>query len=143
MLIVRPFSFNDIDIITELMGDLSYQTTKEQMYRRMEHISSNPMYYTLVAELEGNVVGMLGLRLLYSYESDHLLVQISALVTKAEYRGKGIGKALIKQAEAWAKANGAKVIVLTSGLRPEREEAHKFYKHLGFTANGLRFTKNI
>jgi GNAT superfamily N-acetyltransferase len=141
MLVIREYSFSDIDVITELMSDLGHPTTKEQMLRRMKNISSNPMYCTFVAELKGNVVGMVGLRQLYSYEGDNKAIQISALVTKVAYRGLGIGKALIKQAESWAKENGANVIVLTSGNRPEREEAHKFYKHLGYFVSGVRFTK--
>ncbi|MFD0697692.1 GNAT family N-acetyltransferase [Paenibacillus sp. GCM10027628] len=143
MLVIRQFSFQDLDVITELMGDLGHPTTKELMLKRMEVISSNPMYCTFVAEIEGNVVGMVGLRQLYTYEGDNVAGQISVLVTKAEYRGKGVGKALIKQAETWAKEHGANVIVLTSGSRPEREEAHEFYKHLGFTVSGLRFTKRV
>jgi GNAT superfamily N-acetyltransferase len=143
MLVIREFSFSDIDAITELMDDLGHPATKEQMIKRMENISSNPMYCTYVAEHEGNVVGMVGLRQLYSYEGDNVAVQISALVTKANYRGKGIGKELVRQAEKWAKENGANVIVLTSGNRPEREDAHQFYNHLGYNVTGLRFVKKL
>jgi GNAT superfamily N-acetyltransferase len=143
MLVIREFSFSDIDAITELMKDLGHSTSKEQMRTRLEKISYYPMYCTFVAELEGKVVGIVGLRQLYSYEGDNPVVQISALVTKAEYRGLGIGKELIKQAETWAKKNGANEIVLTSGNRPEREEAHKFYKHLGYNVSGFRFSKRI
>lgn len=143
LLVIREFSFSDIDAITELMEDLSHSASKEQMQIRLEKISSNPMYCTFVAELEGKIVGMVGLRQLYSYEGDNPVVQISALVTKAEYRGLGIGKKLIKQAETWTKENGANVIVLTSGNRPEREEAHNFYKHLGYTVSGFRFSKKM
>jgi GNAT superfamily N-acetyltransferase len=139
--VIREFSFRDIDAITELMSDLGNPASKLQMQKRMEIISSNPMYYTLVAELDDKVVGMVGLRQLYSYESDNPVVQISALVTKAEYRGLGIGKELMKQAEKWAKENGANAIVLTSGNRPEREVAHQFYKHLGYSVSGFRFSK--
>ncbi|WP_174807380.1 GNAT family N-acetyltransferase [Paenibacillus alvei] len=141
MLVIREFSFSDIEAITELMGDLDHPASKLQMQKRMEIISSHPMYHTLVAELDGIVVGMVGLRQLYSYEGDNPVVQISALVTKVEYRGLGIGKELIKQAEKWAKENGVNAIVLTSGNRPEREDAHQFYKHLGYSISGFRFSK--
>jgi predicted N-acetyltransferase YhbS len=143
MQVIREFSFIDIEAITELMSDLAHTASKEQMQKRLEKISSNPMYCTFVAEREGKVVGMVGLRQLYSYEGDNPVVQISALVTKTEYRGLGIGKELIKQAEKWAREKGANVIVLTSGNRPEREEAHQFYKHLGYTISGFRFSKRL
>jgi GNAT superfamily N-acetyltransferase len=143
MLLIREFSFRDLDAITELMSDLGYPASKRQMQKRMERICSNPLHHTLVAEQDGKVVGMAGMRQLYSYENDHPVVQISALVTKAEYRGLGIGKELVKQAEKWAKENGASAVVLTSGNRPEREHAHQFYKHLGFCITGFRFSKKL
>jgi GNAT superfamily N-acetyltransferase len=143
MIRIRGFVYSDIDAITDLMEDLSHSASKEQMQKRMENISLNPMYRTYVAVLEGKIVGMVGLRLIYSYEGDAPVVQISALVTKAEFRGLGVGKELIKQAETWTKENGAEVIVLNSGNRSEREEAHNFYKHLGFVVSGYRFSKSI
>lgn len=143
MFIIREYTSSDIEAITELMSDLDHPASKPQMQKRMEIISSNPMYLTLVAELDGIVIGMIGLRQLYGYEYDHPVIQISALVTKAEYRGLGIGQALMKQAEAWAQECGASTLVLTSGNRPEREGAHQFYQRLGYSITGSRFTKTL
>jgi GNAT superfamily N-acetyltransferase len=123
------------------MDELGLPHNKRRMLQRMENINSNPMHCTFDAEVEGNVIGMVGE--LYSYEGDNVAVQISALVTKIEYRGLGIGKQLVTTAEKCAKENGANVIVLTSGNRQEREEAHQFYKHLGFNITGFRFSKRL
>lgn len=101
------------------------------------------MYCTYIAELEGKVVSMAGLRLLYGYEGDQPVAQISALVTKSEYRGMGIGTRLMQQAETWARQNGAGAMVLTSGNRPEREAAHHFYQQLGYAVTGVRFSKRL
>jgi GNAT superfamily N-acetyltransferase len=143
MIVVRDFSFRDLDAAVELMRDLGYPASRTQMRKRMEAISSDPSYATLVAELDGEVAGMAGLRLLYGYEYDDPVVQIPVLVTKATYRGMGAGKALIRHAEKWARDRRAFALVLTSGNRPEREAAHHFYRHMGFAVTGLRFLKKL
>jgi len=109
----------------------------------MEKIQSTPMYFTFVAELDGEIVGMVGVRKLFSYEVDDVVTQISALVTKKEFRNKGIGKALIKFVEDWAIKEGSEAIVLTSGIKEERLKAHEFYKSVGFDITGYRFVKKI
>lgn len=124
MIVIREFAFRDLDAVVELMHDLGYPVSSAQMRKRMETIGSDPANATLVAEYDGEVAGMAGLRLLYGYEYDSPVVQIAALVTKAEHRGKGVGKALIRHAENWARTRGAQALALTSGNRPEREAAH-------------------
>ncbi|MNJ70458.1 Acetyltransferase (GNAT) family protein [compost metagenome] len=61
------------------------------------------MYQTFVAEEQGDLVGMIGIRQLFSYEVDEVATQISALVTKREFQRKGIGKALVQYVEEWSK----------------------------------------
>jgi GNAT superfamily N-acetyltransferase len=143
MIVVREFAFRDLDAIVELMHDLGYPVSNAQMRKRMETIGSDPAYVTLVAEHDGEVAGMAGLRLLYAYEYDAPVVQIALLVTKAMYRGLGVGKALIRHAENWARTRGAHALVLTSGNRPEREAARHFYQRMGFIVTGLRFVKKL
>lgn len=143
MIVVRAYSYDDLEVIAELMGELGYPTSCEQMQERMEAISSHPDYATLVAECEGQAAGMIGLRLTFGYEHDGHVAQITALVVKASFRGRGVGKELIRHAENWSREKGAAAIVLTSGNRPEREAAHQFYRHMGFTVTGLRFWKKL
>jgi GNAT superfamily N-acetyltransferase len=109
----------------------------------MEIIQHLPLYYTFVATIDSHVVGMIGCREVYFYEGDGVAVQISALVTKKEYQGQGVGKAMIAFVEQWAKEKGATNLYLTSGNRPEREQAHLFYQKMGFGTTGYRFVKTI
>ena len=55
------------------------------------------------------------------------------------YKRNGIGSALLKQAEIWAKENGAVGIRLCSGA--ERVNAHKFYESQGYEVTKLQ--KNL
>jgi len=143
MIVVRAYSCDDLEAVAELMGELGYPASSTQMQTRMEAISSHPDYATLVAECEGQAAGMIGLRLTFGYEHDDHVVQITALVVKASFRGRGVGRELIRHAEKWAREKGAAAIVLTSGNRPEREAAHHFYRHMGFAVTGLRFLKKL
>ncbi|MDQ8735322.1 GNAT family N-acetyltransferase [Paenibacillus sp. LHD-38] len=143
MIHVRPYQPEDLIVMTELMKDLGYPTTEEQMRNRMSVIETLSGTFTFLADLNGKAVGMMGIRHVYSYEEDGFVIQISLLVTKKEYEGQGIGKALVSFAESWAVAQDAEILYLTSGIKPERERAHAFYKAIGFEATGYRFVKRL
>ena len=142
-MIVRAYKNADLNSLTILMGELGYPSKPENMLTRIQRIESIPMYHTFVAEEQGELVGMIGIRQLFSYEVEEVATQISALVTKREFQGKGIGKALVQYVEEWSKKNGSEIIVLTSGIKEERKKAHEFYKSLDFEITGFRFVKKI
>lgn len=66
---------------------------------------------------------------------------IDEIVVKAAYRGRGVGHLLMKQAEAWARANGATAIEL--GVYEFNREAQEFYRGLGYTTLYRRMSKNL
>lgn len=143
MVLIRESRQSDNHALAQLMGELGYPTSLDSMRKRMEAIESNPMNGTFVAEMDNLIVGMIGLRLNNNYEYDDSIVQVVSLVTRADYRGMGIGGALILHAEEWAQARGASAMTLTSGIQPERAAAHEFYKSKGFDINGYRFSKKL
>ncbi len=59
--------------------------------------------------------------------------QIEGIRVKEEHRGRGVGEAFIRYAIELARANGCKVVQLTSDNR--RVDAHRFYRSMGFTAS--------
>jgi GNAT superfamily N-acetyltransferase len=140
-LIVRSAKSEDVEALANLMIDLGYPTSSEDMYRRFEAISTDASYATLVAVRGGKVLGMVGLHLERFYESNGSCVRIMALVVGSEYRGRGVGRTLISIAEDWARQREAEVIVLTTHKR--RADAHRFYVGMGYEATGYRFYKNL
>ncbi len=60
---------------------------------------------------------------------DEKTAKIERVVTVAEYRGKGIGRIIIGEAEEWIREHGINKIVITS-----RDAAVGFYEKLGYTA---------
>jgi GNAT superfamily N-acetyltransferase len=125
------------------LEQLGYPTSVEQMRIRFSNIQSNPSYHTLVAEYDGKVVGMVGLCIGVFYELDGSYVRIVAFVVDSNYRGKGIGKNLIQEAESWARRQGAIGIGINSGNRVERLIAHKFYMNMGYEEKSIGFAKNL
>ena len=87
----------------------------------------------------GRIVGMLTLsrqRLLTGVRAT-----IDDVVVDEGARGQGVGAALMREALRLAKAQGARVVDLTS--RPSREAANRLYRTLGFTqreTNVYRYT---
>ncbi|WP_432759420.1 GNAT family N-acetyltransferase [Bacillus methanolicus] len=53
-------------------------------------------------------------------------IWVCDLVTDQNYRSKNYGKKLLTYVHKWAKANGYKLISLSSGL--QRTDAHRFYE---------------
>ena len=61
---------------------------------------------------------------------------IENVITDIEYRGKGIGKKIIKNAIKYAKEQNCYKILLQSGNK--RTDAHGFYESMGFDGESKR-----
>ena len=64
---------------------------------------------------------------------------IGELVTSEAAEGQGVGTALVKACEQWAREQGYAIITLTTGAGNTR--ALKFYDHLGFRNEDITLTK--
>jgi ribosomal protein S18 acetylase RimI-like enzyme len=53
------------------------------------------------------------------------------MMVEAQYRGRGIGRALLASAIAWARANGRPALTLR--VFPDNERARTLYRTSGFT----------
>ncbi|MFB3920620.1 MAG: GNAT family N-acetyltransferase [Terriglobia bacterium] len=74
-------------------------------------------------------VGWVHVFVCHLVESD-AFTEIGGLVVDEKWRGAGIGRLLVEQAEAWARAKGCTSIRLRSNII--RQEAHQFYSKLGY-----------
>ncbi|WP_368658559.1 GNAT family N-acetyltransferase [Metabacillus halosaccharovorans] len=142
-MVIRRASSKDINDLTSLMEQLGYPTSVEQMRVRFKLIEETPNHYTLVAEYDGKVVGMIGFHTGVLYNSDGIYARVIAFVVDSNYRNKGIGRLLLSDAERYAKDLGADGIGLNSGNRAERENAHQFYKKMGYSAKNTGFVKRL
>jgi ribosomal protein S18 acetylase RimI-like enzyme len=67
--------------------------------------------------------------------------RITALAVHPSAQGQGIGRELLRAAEAHFRAQGLGRIEVTSG--PTHARAYPFYRRLGYEDGGVRFFKVI
>jgi len=106
--------------------------------RAFSDIAADKNNEIIVAEIDGEVVGCLQLTLMpgLSYGGGKR-AQLEAIRVARNYRGKAIGHKLIAFAIARARTRGAFMMQLTSNTA--RDDAHRFYQGLGFSASHTGF----
>jgi GNAT superfamily N-acetyltransferase len=132
---------DDAARIAELLGQLGYPTEEAVVRERLERLAASGADETWLAERDGEIVGLIGLHVSDSLEHDGPVAKISEIVVDERLRGQGIGAALMEEAEREARRRGCVLIFLTTAER--REEAHRFYRRLGFEETGRRFAKSL
>lgn len=140
---IRTATEKDVEDLAKLMGELGYPTTTKEMELRFNKIDSNPLYNTLLAEIDGKIIGMIGMFIGFGYEKNEDYIRIVALVVDSKYRKQGIGGELIQATEEWAMKKGVKKLALNSGNRSERDGAHHFYTNKGFEGSATGFYKAL
>ncbi|MBF2716409.1 GNAT family N-acetyltransferase [Agrobacterium vitis] len=145
-LIIRPAQENDIVAIVALfaaddLGGHGDTTDPDALpdylaaFRRIA-ASSNEVLY--VAERDGAVVGTFQTMItttLTGRGSSSMIVE--AVQTRADCRGQGIGAQMIEFCLERARAEGLRLVQLTSNAM--RLDAHRFYERLGFSKSHFGF----
>jgi putative acetyltransferase len=102
--------------------------------RRITDALADPRCLQLSAELDGELVGNLGLRPDPHPGSAH--VAWVGMSVGARWRGLGVGGALLEVSATWAEAHAVSKLAL--GVFPENRRAIGFYERHGFVREGLR-----
>ncbi|MGY0216353.1 GNAT family N-acetyltransferase [Endozoicomonadaceae bacterium StTr2] len=98
-----------------------------------EAIENDPNNHLLVAELDGQLAGMLQLTFIpYLTHTGSWRCLIEGVRVHESFRGRGLGEQMFKHAIALAREKGCKVAQLTSDKK--RPDAIRFYEKLGFNA---------
>ena len=94
----------------------------------------------LVAESEGGKgQGFVYLERLHDYFTLEAHGHVGILVVTEEAAGRGVGKALMRAAEAWAREQGYRKLTLT--VFEANGAARAVYDHLGYAPETLRYVK--
>lgn len=133
----------DIPALTELTIQLGYPTDSNTLKERLLKIQQFDHYSTWVVEINSKVVAYTGLVEQWCWEYSDAQIRIQVFVVDKTMRNIGIGNALIHAIEEYALSKDIQRIVVSSGNRPERQNAHRFYQKKGFMINNTGFVKNI
>jgi N-acetylglutamate synthase-like GNAT family acetyltransferase len=139
--VIRDARPDDAEALAALIGQLGYPTTPEAVAGRLARLQASDADRVVVAELNGEIVGLASLHTSLSVEYDEPAAKLSAIVVDERHRQRGIGEALVAAMEAEARERGCCLIFLTTAAR--RADAHDFYRRLGFEETGLRFAKPL
>lgn len=130
MMQIRQANAEDIQGIALLnQEELNYDYPLIDAEAQLIKILSSPNNQVFVAETDNHIVG-------YVQASEYIAtyfppaVNIMGLAVSKKAQGMGVGRALMQQAENWAKDINATCIRLSSG--EERTAAHQFYQKIGY-----------
>jgi GNAT superfamily N-acetyltransferase len=137
---IRRVKLDDADTVAALSVQLGYQATGEQMRQRIARLAtceeSQAAFVACLGPgsghptlLEGACVGWIEVAIVHHLQSEPFVL-IGGLVVQDGVRGLGIGKRLCEEAEAWTRAQGIRVLRVTS--RSTRLDAHRFYLRDGY-----------
>lgn len=136
---IRPAQIGDADDVGQLLGELGYPCTRDEAVERISRVLHDPRLFLLVAEIDGVVCALVSLDIRYSITRGTELARITALVVSAASSRQGIGRQLLREAEAIARRAQIARIEVTSNAR--RDAAHAFYAGCGYSEGSRHFIK--
>lgn len=137
---VRDAEAGDAGALARLCGQLGYPSSPDSVQPRLERLVRSGAR-ALVATSGGEVIGLATVHLRSTINHAAPLAQLTLLVVDEERRSQGVGRALVDEAEAWARAQGCRRIIVTTALN--RTGAHAFYERIGYAHTGRRYGKDF
>lgn len=132
-MMIREAVRSDAQSIWQLNCDgMGYSYPLDSTKENLESLLQSAADKIFVAEMDGSVVG-------YVHANDYQLLyaphmkNIMGIAVNKNYRHRGIGSALLRQVEQWARQTGAAGVRLVSGAA--RTGAHAFYRQCGYSGD--------
>ena len=132
-MILRDVEARDYDSVRRLLVQLGYAPDDAEFRRRFDGVRVTAGHRVIVAEEGGAIAGVL-----HVFERPALdkgcEAVVQALVVDDTMRSRGVGEALMHEAEAWAASRGLPATSLYTNIK--RDRAHAFYERLGYRIKG-------
>ena len=124
---------------------LGYDVDVENVKKQIEKLTNDKEQHIIIGYEDENtskIIGFVHAQVYESFYSD-LGLNILGLAVNPDSQGRGIGRKLMNKLEQYAVENRISFIRLNSAMK--REEAHKFYEHIGYTCDKIqkRFIKKF
>lgn len=131
----------DSTAVAALAGQLGYPTTPDQIRHRHAVLAAAPDRGAVLVAVEPGaspeVVGWAHVELRDTLVAP-ATAQLMGLIVADGARDRGVGRDLLRAAEAWAAGRGCEAVIVAT--RVTRTEAHRFYRREGY---GLDKTSHI
>ena len=129
----------DFDLPSSRTADEIAEADRSALNKALDHpISGTELF---VAEMNGQRAGCLLMWTLQDYFSGGWHSHISVIAVTREAEGKGVGRALMDHAEAWARGRGHHTITLS--VFENNRRAQSLYERLGYTSEIRRYSKHL
>lgn len=137
---IRPAVSSDIEALTSLLQILfsieeDFFFNKSLQRRGLELMLTNERCCVLLAEVNGQVVGMCSGQLTISTAEGGPALLAEDMVVLGDYRGQGIGQRLMAEVAEWGKTRGVSRLQLLADRN--NTPALEFYKRLGWQTTEL------
>ena len=143
----REATLEDLPAILDMLRDDILGRDREDapmaVYQDMfRQIQAEPHNQVIVGAAEGRLLATYQLTLISGLALGATRrAQLESVRVHASERGRGLGHALIADAEKRARAAGCGLLQLT--MNRSRSETHRFYEQLGFTPSHVGFKREL
>lgn len=151
MTTVRPYDERDHDAVMALADRLTsgrppwrdldrWLATARGWVAESVAAADTPMHALLVAVVDDTVVGLVSLSTRTHFTGD-VDAYVGELVVACGHERRGIGRALLADAESWAREHGLVTLTLDTGAL--NTGARGVYASAGFVEEDIRVTKRL
>lgn len=146
--LVRPAITDDADAVATLIADLGYSISIKTVRQRLATSASSLDDVVAVAiQYPDSIVGVISAHVIpLLAEQEAGVMRITALSVSPNSVRNGVGRRLVDFVEYAARQRRIRLLEVSSGRRPERAAAHRFYPSLGFhdsAASSVRYWKPL
>ena len=140
----REINIADTAVVAEICkAALGYDVHVKNVKEQIEKLTNDKKQHVIIGYEDENTRKIIGFVHAQMYESfySNLGLNILGLAVNPNFQGRGIGRKLMNKLENYAVDNNISFIRLNSAMK--REDAHKFYEHIGYTCDKVqkRFIK--
>ena len=125
----RAATAADASAIAALFTDEGYPAGPSDIRTRLTRFDE-PTSRVVIAEHDGAILGFIAVHALPRFEHDDSILRVVALVVDAGARERGVGRALLDEAERIGREVGATFVEITAGHH--RPEARHLYESVGY-----------
>lgn len=140
MALIRPARQQDVEQLVGLLHSLftieeDFCADTGKQHRGLELMLRDERSHILVAEADGQVVGMCTGQVVISTAEGGPAILVEDMVVAENFRGQGLGRALLDGLIAWGQEQGATRMQLLADCT--NQPALDYYRHLGWQQTAL------